>query len=363
MWHAAIVPNAVIGLLVAVLAILLRRWYLRRARQHQNSHGQDSAPPAPTTEKPASAQHTESLTRATADAAECGTIEAVTPLPAPTSIPDADTAPGSAVSRPQPAPVLAAAVDLARSAVEDVAGGGDDPLDSPVLTVVGDEDPVGEHVGVEAEGPDAATHFFEAHYPGYRGWRWAVTVASAGPDAPVTVSEVVLMPGPDALTAPVWLPWHERVRPGDLGAGDLLPSAPDDPRLAAGPSVVDDPLATAMGEVGRGRARVLSLEGRSLAATRWLDEFGPASDLARLAPGACVTCGFYIPLTGPMGSAFGVCGNELSPADGRAVHAEFGCGAHSQAEVDTSSTVPVAEVVYDDAALDYEQLDVEPGDG
>ena len=55
-----------------------------------------------------------------------------------------------------------------------------------------------------------------------------------------------------------------------------------------------------------------------------------------------------------MGSVFGVCGNEISPADGRVVHAEFGCGAHSQAEVDTSSTVPVAEVVYDDATLDYE---------
>lgn len=362
MWHASIVPNAVIGLLVAVLAILLR-WYLRRARQRQNSRGQESAPPAPT-DQPGSVQHTESLTRATGGAAGCGTIDTVTPLPAPTSIPHADTAPGSAVSRPQPAPALVAAVEIARSAVEEVARGGDDPLDSPVLTVLGDEDPVGAHAGIEAEGPDAATHFFEAHYPGYRGWRWAVTVASAGPDEPVTVSEVVLVPGPDALTAPEWLPWHERLRPGDLGVGDLLPSAPDDPRLAAGPSVVDDPLTTALGEVGRGRARVLSLEGRSLAAARWLDgEFGPSGDLARLAPGACATCGFYVPLTGPMGSAFGVCGNELSPADGRAVHAEFGCGAHSQAEVDTSSTVPVAEVVYDDAALDFERHEVEPGDG
>ena len=27
------------------------------------------------------------------------------------------------------------------------------------------------------------------------------------------------------------MPWHDRVRPGDLGVGDLLPAAPDDERL------------------------------------------------------------------------------------------------------------------------------------
>lgn len=275
--------------------------------------------------------------------------------------------PGSAESPPRLAPALEAAVEIARAAAEEEAAGGDDPIGSSMLTVLDDRAPVGAHVGVEAEGPHAATHFFDSHYPGYQGWRWAVTVATAGPDHPVTVSEVVLLPGPEALTAPEWVPWHERVRPGDLGVGDLLPSAPDDPRLAPGPAVADDPMAAALGEVGRGRARVLSQEGRSLAAARWWDgEFGPGSDLARLAPGICAGCGFFVPLTGPMGTAFGVCGNELSPADGRVVHVEFGCGAHSQAEVDTSSTVPVAEVVYDDASLDYEphvRGDADPGDG
>jgi hypothetical protein len=289
-------------------------------------------------------------------------------MPAPTSSPHAGTVPGTE-SSPRLAPALEAAVEVARTAAEEEAAGGGDPGGSSVLTVVDDNERVGAHVGVEAEGPDAATHFFESHYPGYQGWRWAVTVATAGPDQPVTVSEVVLLPGPDALTAPEWVPWHERVRPGDLGVGDLLPSAADDPRLAPGPAVTDDPMAAGLGEIGRGRARVLSREGRSLAAARWLDgEFGPASDIARLAPGICAGCGFFVPLTGPMGAAFGVCGNELSPADGRVVHAEFGCGAHSQAEVDTSSTVPVAEVVYDDAALDYEPHarpdgEADPGDG
>jgi hypothetical protein len=35
------------------------------------------------------------------------------------------------------------------------------------------------------------------------------------------------------------------------------------------------------------------------------------------------------------------------------VHAEFGCGAHSEVRVDTSPNVPVAELVYDDAELEF----------
>src|SRR5690606_41354962 len=73
-----------------------------------------------------------------------------------------------------------------------------------------------------------------------------------------------------------------------------------------------------------------------------------------MAPANCATCGFFLKLAGSMGTAFGVCANEVSPADGRVVSAKFGCGAHSETEVDTSSSIPVAEVVYDDAALDIE---------
>ncbi len=265
---------------------------------------------------------------------------------------------GAAEANRRPHPPLAAAVDVARAAAEDEAtGGAGYPTSSPVLTVEpSGGSPVGEHVGVEAEGEWAATHYFESNYPGYVGWRWAVTVATAGADAPVTVSEVVLLPGAEALTAPEWVPWSERVRQGDLGAGDLLPSSPDDSRLVPAYLASDDPAVeeTAQ-EIGLGRKRVLSREGRAEAAQRWYEgAFGPGSEMARTAPGTCATCGFYLRLAGSMGAAFGVCTNEVTPADGRVVHAEFGCGAHSEAEVDTSSTVPVAEVVYDDATLDYE---------
>jgi hypothetical protein len=62
-------------------------------------------------------------------------------------------------------------------------------------------------------------------------------------------------------------------------------------------------------------------------------------------------------------SAFGVCGNEISPADGHVVHAEFGCGAHSEVRLEAGSSVPVAELVYDDSLLDMEFVDSGTSEG
>lgn len=244
-------------------------------------------------------------------------------------------------------PELAAAVAQARAAAQQEAG----------------ELPVGEHLGVDAE-PDAATHLFAAELPGYRGWRWAVTVANAGGTGPVTVSEVVLLPGPDALTGPRWLPWSDRVEAGDLGPGDLMPSRRDDPRLVPGYVASDDPAVEEVAhEVGLGRVRVMSRYGRTETATRWRGgEFGPRSDMARAAPATCASCGFYLPMAGSLGAAFGACGNKISPADGRVVHAEYGCGAHSEAEVDQGPAVTVARLAYDDGQLDVAS-DVAPGTG
>lgn len=239
------------------------------------------------------------------------------------------------------------AVALARSAAQEVAG----------------DQEVGEHVGVELEDDAAVTHLFDANTTGYRGWRWAVTVAGAGVDFPVSVSEVVLLPGPDALVAPEWVPWQQRVQAGDLGVGDLMPTAPDDPRLVPGYLESDDPAVEALAmEVGLGRARVMSRSARLDAAARWKSgEFGPRSDMARGAPGPCGTCGFYLPLAGSMSAAFGVCGNEIAPADGHLVHAEYGCGAHSEAEVEQVSPVLVADLIYDDdAMLDIELVERAP---
>jgi hypothetical protein len=172
------------------------------------------------------------------------------------------------------------------------------------------------------------------------------------------VSEVVLVPGPDALVAPVWVPWQERIRPGDLRIGDLLPTPEDDPRLAPGYLASDDPAVEEVArEVGLGREKVLSRFGRDEAAQRWQEgPRGPAAEMAHVAPGSCGTCGFLLPLAGSMRAAFGVCGNQYSPADGAVVAVGFGCGAHSDVAFEPASPVAVAELVYDDG-VDLEERD------
>jgi hypothetical protein len=222
--------------------------------------------------------------------------------------------------------VAAEAIDAARAAAAEEAPG-----------------LVGDHVGVSADDVRVVTHYFATLDPSYLGWRWAVTVARASRSKGVTVDDVVLLPGDLALLAPEWVPWSERLRPGDLGVGDLLPTAADDPRLAPTFLSTDDDESQAAYELGLGRERVLSYEGRVEAVERWYaGEPGPDAAMARAAPAACASCGFFIPLTGGLRQAFGACANEFAPDDGRVVAVNHGCGAHSQAVVLPASAPPPA---------------------
>ena len=218
-----------------------------------------------------------------------------------------------------------------------------------------DGEPVGEHLGVVAEGDRLVTHYFATELPGYLGWRWAVTVARVPRSKQVTVCETVLLPGPDAMVAPEWVPWHDRVQPGDLGVGDLMPTAPDDDRLVPGYLLSDDPaVEDVVWELGLGRPRVMSRDGRLDTAQRWYDgDSGPEAPISLAAPrtARCVGCGFYLPLAGALRQSFGACGNVYAPDDGRVVSADHGCGAHSEVLQET----PAAEelpTIYDDAELD-----------
>ncbi|MGK5112896.1 MULTISPECIES: DUF3027 domain-containing protein [unclassified Geodermatophilus] len=254
---------------------------------------------------------------------------------------------------------LSEAAEQARAAAVETAG-------SPEL--------VGEHLGATAEvltpGPgseavdpallgEVVTHSFASRLPGYVGWHWAVTLARVPGEAQLTVDEVVLLPGDQALLAPAWVPWHERLRPGDLSVGDVLPSTEDDPRLVPSYAVdddsADDPEAAALAaELGLGRERVMSWEGRSETAARWsAGDFGPRSAMARHAPGPCGTCGFFLPLAGSLRLGFGACGNVYAPADGHVVTVDYGCGAHSQATlVPDDATEVVTSARYDTGAFD-----------
>jgi hypothetical protein len=229
--------------------------------------------------------------------------------------------------------MLAAAIEVARAAAVEVGGVH-----------------VGDHVVAHAEGDRVVTHAFMSTTPGYTGWYWAVTLARPPRGKTPTVAEVVLLPGSDALLAPAWVPWHERLQPGDLGPGDLLPTDPADPRIVPTYVHSDDPAVEAVAyELGLGRKRVMSREGRLDAAERWYaGDGGPDTAMARQAPAQCGTCGFLLPLAGSLSAGFGVCGNDVTPVDGRVVSVEYGCGAHSEAKVVVPPLAEPGEVVYDD---------------
>ena len=215
---------------------------------------------------------------------------------------------------------------------------------------------VGDHLGVAAEGERVVTHYFDCTLPGYRGWRWAVTVARAPRSRHVTICETVLLPGDEALMAPAWVPWHERLQPGDLGVGDLLPTRADDERLTPGYVLSDDPGVEEIAwELGLGRSRVMSREGRAEAAQRWYDgDHGPEAPISVGAPAnaRCGMCGFYLPLAGSLRQIFGVCGNLFAPDDGRVVSADHGCGAHSEVLIEAVAPVEELPTVYDDGDLE-----------
>ena len=167
----------------------------------------------------------------------------------------------------------------------------------------------------------------------YPGWRWAVTLSRVPRARKATISEVHLLAGEEALLSPEWVPYAERLAPGDIGPGDRTAFVADDPRLEAGFEATgeEDVDQVALWELGLGRPRVLSAEGRDAAATRWQDgDHGPTSESARKAPAPCRTCGYFLPMAGALRTVFGVCANEWSPADGSVVALDFGCGAHSE---------------------------------
>ena len=243
-------------------------------------------------------------------------------------------------------PLLGAAVDLARRVAREAAGA-----------------KVGDHLGVEQDDELVVTHSFASKDPAYVGWRWAVTVARAEGSDEVTVDEVVLLPGQGALLAPEWVPWSERVQPGDLAPGDLLPTQPDDLRLVPAYTVPEAELAAeTFWELGLGRPRTLSVNGRLDAADRWYDgEHGPFTPMARQAPARCLDCGFRIPLAGPLSAAFGVCANAFSPDDGQVVALDHGCGAHSEVLVEAPAVAGPGMVV-EDEVLDLVVLAETPED-
>jgi hypothetical protein len=207
---------------------------------------------------------------------------------------------------------------------------------SAAIADAGNPELVGADVSVEIDDDGRVeTYLFEAHLAGYKGWRWCVTIAKVDKKSEPTICDVVVLPGPDALLAPEWVAYRDRIQPGDIGVGDIVPSSLDDTRLV--PSVhsliADEELdAMQVFDLGLGRARVMSIEGRDQASKRWYEsDRGPQSPIAQAAPKPCSSCAFFVPISGSLRASFGVCANAISPEDARVVSVDHGCGAHSEA--------------------------------
>ena len=99
----------------------------------------------------------------------------------------------------KPDAFLAAAVDVARAAIEGIA-----PAEQ-----------IGRHLAAKSEGDRLVTHLFESKLAGYGGWQWYAVLTRNSRSKVVTVDELGLLPSEDSILAPEWIPWAERVRPGD----------------------------------------------------------------------------------------------------------------------------------------------------
>jgi hypothetical protein len=155
---------------------------------------------------------------------------------------------------------------------------------------------VGDHLAVEAE-PEAGdghvvTHSFATTDPAYVGWRWAVTVVRAEGSDDVTVDEVVLLPGEAALLAPAGCRGATGCSPVTSAPATCCPR-PRTTRASCRPTPTSTPSrcpSSLSRELGLGRPRVLSLDGRADAAERWYEgEAGPDTPVAKAAPVAAPT--------------------------------------------------------------------------
>ncbi len=235
--------------------------------------------------------------------------------------------------------VLAGGAEVARAALDEFAEAGS----------------VGSSVGFEMLAERLGVHYFACEARAYPGWRWAVSVARVPRGKVVTVCETTLVPAEGALLSPPWVPYSERLAPGDLGPGDVTPYAAEDPMLMAGFEATgeDDVDQIAIWELGLGRTRVLSGEGREAAAHRWYaGSAGPTTPVAAKAPARCATCGYFVPMAGALRALFGVCAHEWSPRDGAVVALDHGCGAHSEVDVAAPEPERITPPIVDDYALD-----------
>jgi hypothetical protein len=113
--------------------------------------------------------------------------------------------------------LLAQSVDAARAALAGLAADGE----------------IGEHRGTTADDDRLVTHRFAASLAGYGGWDWFVTLSRAPRSKVITVCETGLLPGSEAILAPDWVPWSERVSQEEKIRLDAIAAGEDPDKAVA----------------------------------------------------------------------------------------------------------------------------------
>ena len=109
------------------------------------------------------------------------------------------------------------------------AGATDDDFERAhaALLEITDLGSIGDRAGSVDEGDGVVTVYFDVASAGYRGWRWTASIAHVEGLEP-SVLETEMTPGDEAVLAPDWVPWVDRL--ADYRAAqdaDAVASAPD----------------------------------------------------------------------------------------------------------------------------------------
>ena len=107
------------------------------------------------------------------------------------------------------------------------------------LAEITDPEDVGPLLDAEVVEPGVVDLRFACLLPGYAAWHWTVSTTDL-PGSEPTVLEVELLPGADALLAPPWTPWTERLAEWRRQHPDERHPGEDDPEDDADPDSVAD---------------------------------------------------------------------------------------------------------------------------
>jgi hypothetical protein len=105
---------------------------------------------------------------------------------------------------------------------------------SVLLSAADETEEVGEYLQSIDLGDSVTDFRFKCLKKGYEGWQWSVTLYHDIEMHVWSVNESSLVPTEDALLAPAWIPWKDRLEASDLSVMDSLGTDPDDPRMELG---------------------------------------------------------------------------------------------------------------------------------